>query len=95
MNTNWNLLDTLNVKKLCDVKLIIDGEDDIYASKAALSSIEYFRNQFMHWNDESKLMTEIKINSNLSYGDGQIRKISRTIIYDFIKLFVRLFRSSY
>ena len=90
MNTNWNLLDTLNVKKLCDVKLIIDGGDDIYASKAVLSSIEYFRNQFMHWprqtSDDSMLMTEIKINSNLSYGDGQIRKISKVIIYDFIKL---------
>ena len=46
MNTNWNLLDTLNVKKLCDVKLIIENDDDIYASKAVLSSIEYFRNQY-------------------------------------------------
>jgi len=87
----WKLLNTLNIKELSDVKLVIGDEEVIYASKAILGCVEYFRNQFMRWSidpptDQSEKHILIKINSDFPTNDGHIRKISNDVIHDFIVL---------
>jgi hypothetical protein len=85
----YTVYDALSEPYLSDITIIIDtqnGEKRLFASKALLSSVEYFRNIFRDWADKK----EIRLNNYYETMTGQNIIFCDEILEDFIKLIYSL-----